>query len=358
MDTTKSRAVGDHRWEANFLVCAKAARWNCPSLRARREPLNPIFTRTLRTWLIRRRQTWFEMLISPIRDSNIVIKRVTCTLKSNRLPPVGATQDFMKHRSPYVTRSHVVKRVEAQLRSTSFPRLQMLLIVALTGGFGLLSSFSMLHFGLDAMAIRYPLALAVAYLFFLSLIWLWMRTKAADFLDAPDVTGLVPRGNSSTGLDQFASGGGGDFGGGGASGSFDSPTVDLGSVDDASTKAVGEAFGAVAEAEEFAVPIVVVALAIGLSIGLLWASIYFVYVAPVLFAEVLVDGALSYALFRHLRAEDRPFWLASAMRHTIVPFALAAVFLAVAGAVMSFYAPGANSIGQVAQHFTAKRAVR
>jgi hypothetical protein len=234
----------------------------------------------------------------------------------------------------------------------------MLLIVVLTGGFGLLSSFSMLHFGMDAMAIRYPLALTVAYLVFLLLIWLWMRTKAADFLDVPDVTGLVPQGNSSTGLDQFASGGGGDFGGGGASGSFDSPAVNLGSMDDASAKSVGEAFGAVAEADEFAVPIVVIALAIGVAIGLLWASIYFVYIAPVLFAEVLVDGALSYALFRHLRAEDRPFWLASAMRHTIIPFAVTAIFLTMSGVAMSFYAPDAKSIGQVVQHAKKNAAVK
>jgi len=38
----------------------------------------------------------------------------------------------MKHRSPYVTRVHVNKLVEAQLRNRGFPRLQMLLLVALT----------------------------------------------------------------------------------------------------------------------------------------------------------------------------------------------------------------------------------
>lgn len=250
----------------------------------------------------------------------------------------------MKRRSPFVTRVHVVSRVEAQLRSNSFPRLQMLLLVSLTGGFGLLASFCMLQLGLDAMAVRYPVALAIAYLFFLLLLWLWLRTNAGDYVNVPDPSGLVPSGSApSPSAADFTSGGGGDFGGGGASGSFDLSSTDLSSAVESPAKAVGEAVGAVGDADELAIPLVVIVLAVGLAL----ASLYVVYIAPVLFAEVLVDGALSYALFRHLRAEDRPYWLASAMRHTVVPFAVTAVFLAVVGAAMSFYAPGAKSVGQV-----------
>lgn len=78
--------------------------------------------------------------------------------------------DPMTRRSPLITRALVIRRVEAQLRSNSFPRLQMMLLVALTGGIGLLVSSSMLRLGLDSMAIRYPLALALSYLFFLFLL--------------------------------------------------------------------------------------------------------------------------------------------------------------------------------------------
>ena len=127
----------------------------------------------------------------------------------------------MKRRSPFVSRVQIIQRVEADLRSKSFPRLQMLLLVALTGAFGLLASFSMLRLGLDSMALRYPLALAAAYGFFLVLIWLWLRTNAEDYFDIPDPSPLVPSGGSSADAGAFTSGGGGDFGGGGASGSFD-----------------------------------------------------------------------------------------------------------------------------------------
>jgi hypothetical protein len=260
----------------------------------------------------------------------------------------------MKHRSLFVTRFHAVKRVEMQLLSRSFPRFQMLLLVTLTGGFGLLASFGMLHLGVDMMAVRYPLALAIAYLFFLLLIWLWLRTSIQDYLDVPDVSDFALGRGASAGPGNFTSGGGGDAAGGGASGAFDASTADLASVSDASTGTVGDVVGTVGDADELAIPLVVIALVIGLAV----ASLYVVYIAPTLFAEVLVDGALSYGLFRHLGTEDRPRWLTSAMRRTVAPFAATAVFLAVAGVAMTLYAPDAKSVGQVIEHATARKAGR
>ena len=224
----------------------------------------------------------------------------------------------------------------------------MMLLVALTGGFGLLASFSMARAGLDSMAVRYPLALAVAYLFFVYLLWLWLRTKADDYLDFLDPAGLAPPGGPREPPVDFASGGGGDFGGGGASASFDAPAICPGDTAEGSMKAVGEAAASVGEADELAIPIFAIVLAAGLAL----ASLYVVYIAPVIFAELLVDGALSYALLRRLRSDDRPLWLASAVRRTAIPFAVTAVFLSAVGAGLSAYAPGATSIGQVLEHST------
>ncbi len=252
----------------------------------------------------------------------------------------------MKRRHPFLTRAHALRRVEAHLRNNSFPRLQMLLLVTLTGAFGFLSSYCMLHAGLDSMAVRYPLALAFAYLFFLFLMWLWLRTNASDYTDIPDLSGISPSGGSSATPCDITSGGGGDFGGGGATASFDTPGIDSGGASEVSGSSIGDAAGGIADADELVIPLLVVALAIGLAL----ASLYVVYIAPALFAEVLVDGLLSYALFRHLRSEERPFWLASAMRRTIAPFAATAAFLAITGLAMSLYAPGASSIGQVIEH--------
>ena len=95
-----------------------------------------------------------------------------------------------------------------------------------------------------------------------------------------------------------------------------------------------------------------------MAVGLALASLYVVYIAPTLFAEVLVDGAISYALFRHLRGQDSQHWLTSACRHTALPFIATALFLAATGAAMSAYAPGAKSVGQVMKHASAERPAR
>lgn len=254
-------------------------------------------------------------------------------------------------RSPIVLRSLAVARVKQRLLSTSFPRAQMALIVLLTGGFGFLSSVALLRLGVDSMALRYPLALGLAYVFFLFLIWLWLRTNASDYIDIPDVYGLEPSQGSTGPLAELTSGGGGDFGGGGASASFDGPSFNMGGTDDLSLGSAREALGSVAEADELAIPLLAIVFAVGLAV----ASLYIVYIAPLLFAEILVDAALSYALFRYLRGQDPEHWLASTFRRTAVPFAVTALFLCVTGAAMSAYAPGAKSIGQVVKHASTVR---
>ncbi|PUE06802.1 hypothetical protein B9Z51_12760 [Limnohabitans sp. T6-5] len=169
----------------------------------------------------------------------------------------------------------------------------MTLIVALTGGVGLLSSFAMLQLGVEAMAVRYPLALAMAYLFFLFFIWLWLHTKAEDCLDFPDWTHTLPSPRSSTGLPDIKSGGGGDFGGGGATGSLDGETTVLESTFSSHLGAVGDSVSSMADTDELSLPLWVIILVVGTAIAMALACLYVVYLAPTLFAEVLVDGALS-----------------------------------------------------------------
>lgn len=252
-------------------------------------------------------------------------------------------------RRPAVSRASVVLRVQGEL-AQGFPRVQMFLLVALTGGFGLLASFCMLKLGLESMALRYPLALTAAYLFFLMLLWLWLRTRGDDYANVPDLAPNLSSSDPSCGP-AFGSGDGGSFAGGGASGSYEGSTGawverggDLGGIEQ--NGVVSEAASAIGEADELAIPLAVVVLTIGLAV----ATLYVVYIAPVLFAELLVDGALSYVLFRRLRREERRFWLHSAVRHTWLPFVLTGIFLMAAGAVLSAYAPDARSIGQVIDH--------
>lgn len=257
----------------------------------------------------------------------------------------------MPPRHRIFVRSQAILQTRRKLEAESYPRLQMTLIAALTGAFGLLSSFVMLRQGLDSMAMRYPLAVVLAYAMFLFLIWLWLRTNRDDYADVPD---LSPSSGSGSGSGSgsssgdmgvpIRSGGGGDFGGGGASARFDgggggsvvTDSPGLGSD-------LGDAAGSIADADELAIPL----LAIVMAVGLAFASLYVIYIAPALLAEVLVDGALSYVLYRYVRGDDPGHWLATAVRRTVLPFIATAIFLALAGAGMSAYAPGASSIGEV-----------
>lgn len=154
--------------------------------------------------------------------------------------------------------------------------------------------------------------------------------------------GLIPDGD---GVGAAYSGKGGDFGGGGASGSFDAPPENISGLSDTSSP-VGDALGTVAEAEEFAIPL---ALLIFIA-AMLFSSLFMIYSAPALFAELLLDGVLSAGLYRRLRGLETHHWLQTALRRTALPFILTAVIFSASGWAMTLYAPDAHSIGDVIFH--------
>lgn len=229
----------------------------------------------------------------------------------------------MKPMRPFYHRQAEINRLRSQLELTGWPRLQMFLIVSITGGAGFLAAYWLLYFGATSMALRYPVALVIAYLMFLFLLWLWIRTTADDYVDGPDFSGIFPSRDRSSSANC-------------------SDNAD-GSADDG---AVSEAFGSVSQADEFAIPLLVLIVLGALFLSSLWV----VYSAPILFAELLIDGALSASLYRRLRGLDTQHWLETAVRRTIWPFLITALVLGVAGKGMQLYAPGAKSVGDVIHH--------
>jgi hypothetical protein len=205
----------------------------------------------------------------------------------------------------------------------------------------------MLMNGVDALAWRYPIAVGIAYVVFLIMLWLWLRTSHDDYVDlSADVVELLPDAVAEA-ADQYA-GNGGTFGGGGASSRWTSnssqPLVELPSV------GASDASG-VAESEELAIPLVVIVIVASILVTVLVASTSIVYSAPSLFAEIVLDGVLSASLYRRLcRIGGQRWWLTSAIRRSIMPFAITAILLAIAGHALSIYAPDARSIGEVIEH--------
>jgi hypothetical protein len=253
-------------------------------------------------------------------------------------------------------RWRLTERLRKALEKRESPRIEMSVLVVLSGASGFLASVGLLHAGLHRIPVRYVAAVTIAYAVFLGLLYVWIRRHRKD-----DRSGSAARGGSgSVDLDPvFAldlgdvstgssgstaglfSGGGGRSGGGGASGSWTgaggSGSSSSGGLD---ISVDGDDAG------------ILIALAVA-AVILLGASVWLVLAAPSLFAELLLDGALSAGLYRRLKTLPHRPWLETALRRTILPFLLAAVTLGVVGHVMQAYAPEARSLGGVLAHRSA-----
>lgn len=235
-------------------------------------------------------------------------------------------------------RQHIA-RMRLRIERDSFPRLQMSFLVILTGAAGFLASFALLQAGMGTMPLRYPLAVGIAYLVFLFLLWLCLRTSASDYADLADPS-WMPEFRCSSAPETFA-GKGGTADGGGASDNFE-PAGDNGAAIAETAEPVGDALGAAAQADELAIPLTVILMVAAVALS----SLFVVYSAPLLFAELLVDAALAASLYRRLRGIDARHWLETAVRHTFLPFLATAGFMTAIGWGLQVHAPEATSIGK------------
>jgi hypothetical protein len=246
-------------------------------------------------------------------------------------------------------RADAIARLRRTLERRGSPRAEMAAIAVCTGTAGFLASAILLRFGVEAMWLRYLLALLVAFQLFLLLVRLWAhlhgrKLRAGEVLDIVDaITDVpIPRVGLPGGGRGFA-GAGGRFGGGGASAKIDAAPSFV-----AATEAPrsGGGGGLDLDLDEAFVPLVI---AVALVAALL-AALWIVYVAPGLLAELLVDGALAGGLYHRLRGAEPRSWLAIAVRRTALPFAITATLVVFAGWYAQQKYPEARSIGDVIRH--------
>ncbi len=221
--------------------------------------------------------------------------------------------------APLTERARRIQRVRLWLLRDGWPRLQMFLLVALTGGVGFLVSAGLLKAGWTVMWQRYLVAIAVAYGAFLGLIRVWLQLSRRHLIQET----ADPLVNALDAVPQPWPGHG--FG--------DLPDP-FGSLGDAAGAAAGEGPGA-----WLLVFVLVVAAALALSV------VWVIWIAPVLFAELLVDAVLAAGLYRRLRRGPGDHWLATALRHTAIPFCCAALLVALAGWGMQEHHSDAKSLG-------------
>lgn len=242
-------------------------------------------------------------------------------------------------------RNKKVNFIKEKLLRDGLPRVQVSVILILTALTGFLASYLLLRAGVSSMTLRYPAAIVTAYCVFLLLLrlWIWLQKNTLDV----DLSGANFTGNSGAGSGgvDFQFGGGGDFAGGGAGGSWGESVSSAASSasDGGSSSSIFDGVGFDFDAEELGLVIVAVVALIG---GLL-ASLYIVYIAPLLLAEILVDAVLTTGLYNRVKRIEKTHWLKTAVKRTIVPAVLAVIFFAVAGFAFQQAAPEARSIGEV-----------
>jgi hypothetical protein len=253
-----------------------------------------------------------------------------------------------------------IAQTRARLQRERWLRLHVLLIALLTLGTLMAAGILLRLVGVESLGLRYGLALPLSYLAYLGLLRLWAGYLIGDDRDGADAGDLLevvdmlptPNGAGSAGvrLPRIEPGGGGDFGGGGASGSFADGTLDAGSaLGDAAGELAGHTakLGAAAldsdEGAVVAVPLLVVLAIATLLMALLGLGVFALFGVDVLMA-VALEVALAGLAGGFAWRRQREGWLQRALAHTWKP-ALAMLVLGVAlGLLLDHWLPQADSL--------------
>jgi hypothetical protein len=243
------------------------------------------------------------------------------------------------------------ERVRDDLRARRWLRWHCTLIALLTLATGWAGSHALMHLGADALWLRYGAALALAYAVLLLLLYLWARwLLSRDEGDWPQIDGggSGSGGGNSPGsrscepeLPTFKSGGGGDFGGAGGGGSFEAPGVPEGAGE-----VVGGALEIAGAADEGAVVLIPLALAVGIAVALgtvLGFAVFGLFGVEVLLA-VAVEIALASAAGALAYKAGAEGWLSAALRRTWKPALAAGLALVMLGGAIDHWLPQAQSL--------------
>lgn len=256
-------------------------------------------------------------------------------------------------------------RVKRYLVQRFYTRFHMSLILTSSALAAMLVNWLLLHGGVGAMWLRYPLALGIAYLAFLAGVWLWLRyvglgqdtdtpNSHTTHLDIPDI---LPGSGGNTGHLELPAPriGGGGFGGGGASSSWaEGESVSAlslpSSVEAASASDSGFKLGDFVDLDGEG--LVVVALALLLIAAVFLVSGYVIWFAPDILGEAAFGALLAGGLAKRAKHQDDDGWVTGVVKKTWWPFA---VVLALALAFAFFAAanyPQAKTFRETVQMAT------
>ncbi len=246
----------------------------------------------------------------------------------------------------------------------TFTRVHMFLILLVTILAGVVFSKLLMIGGLENMMVRFFVVLILAYLSFFLLMRLWLsyltqpyrRKRSEDpLIDAVDAGSVFFDGASSAGSPAYL-GEGGEFGGGGASGGWetggtkiDMPLADAasgssGSVGSVTGDTAGDAVSGLAD--EGVLWLIPLALLLAVVLG---GGIYLIYEAPVIISEAAFELVLATTIAKKAKQIDKPDWIGSVFRATWPALLVTLVVTIVAGWALTAYCPEASKIRDVFQ---------
>ncbi len=236
------------------------------------------------------------------------------------------------------------RHTRVSVRARRWLRLHVFLISALTLTVCALVSHTLMRLGVAQLGLRFVLALLLGYGAYLGLLYLWGRWLLSHDESSADVPDVFSNHGGSSGRPSareasFEAGGGGDFGGGGASASFDG---------DFAADAVSGTVEALGSADEGIVVVVPLALAVGAAV-LLASGLGFVVFS--LFGVDVMLGVVVEIAFASVGAAlaykaRREGWLLYALRRTAWPMAGVLVGGLLLGLAVAHWFPAAASLPQ------------
>lgn len=253
------------------------------------------------------------------------------------------------------------KRIAAALQHRFFLRLHMTAILTATLLVGLLVTRILYGLHLNIFAIRYALAVIVAYAAFVGCIkvWIWYvelcstraRRRGEDFLDglsfsSNGTTSFSPDFGSGGGSSSSSlSGGGGRFGGGGASGSWgdgggDSKTPAVAAIA-SSNRSSGSSKSSSGGGGDDLGELMLVVLIIAVLVAVVASFAWIIYAAPGILSEAAFNAALAGALVKHAHTATHGTWVGGVMKKTAIPFFLILALSIVLGWYAQHYCPDA-----------------
>ncbi len=224
---------------------------------------------------------------------------------------------------------------------------------------GLLASYLLYKAGLQKMTIRYPISVVVSYGGFFLFIRLWLayirETDSRTKRILESVGDLTPTPDFSQGTsthETVLETGGGEFGGGGASGNFEMPGDEFVNscsevLTDTSGSVTGElageaASGIIDEGAGFIIIPLMIVLAL-----VFGAAFFLIYEAPIILTEAAFEFLLAGVLIRQAKAMDDPNWVGSIFKSTWIPFSFATAIAIGAGFMLTKIFPEATKLTDI-----------